>query len=83
MHIPVPKTVSDITDDTTNQQRQEWKVRVGSREHVTFEVNNRERLEVRVQDCVNETNVQIDSKYDWFGECHGEWSEEGHLDDII
>jgi len=57
MHIPVPKTVSDITDDTTNQQRQEWKVRVGSREHVTLEVDNRERLEVRVQDSVNETNV--------------------------
>lgn len=57
MDIPVPKTVSDITDNTTNQQCQERKIRVGSREHVTLEVNNRERLEVRVQDSVNETDV--------------------------
>jgi len=42
MDIPVPKTVSNITDNTTDQQCQERKVGVGSREHVSLQIDDRE-----------------------------------------
>jgi ribosome assembly protein YihI (activator of Der GTPase) len=57
MDIPVPETISNITDNTTHQQRQERKVRVCSREHIPLQIDNRERFKVRVQDSVDETNV--------------------------
>ena len=57
MDIPVPKTIPNITDNTTNQQCQERKVRVCRGEHVPLQIDDRERFEVRVENSVDETNV--------------------------
>jgi ribosome assembly protein YihI (activator of Der GTPase) len=57
MDVPVPKTIPNITNDTTHQQRQERKIRVCSREHVPLQVYNGERFKVRVENSVNKSNV--------------------------
>jgi hypothetical protein len=51
----VPQGESDVSDDGTDQQRQEGQFGNGQRHSVHFGVNKRETLEERVEDGVDES----------------------------
>lgn len=40
-------------------------------------------MDVRIEDGIDETDVQVDGEDDRFGEGHGDRSKESHLGDIL
>lgn len=70
-------------DERSNKDTKEGETLFTEVKLVDADKDDGEGLKPDVEEAVDERNIEVEQEHHWLGEVEGEWTDKGHLNDLV